>query len=64
MNGHLEEETSEAPLLGLARISLLRGNSDAATSYLSAIRRVSDAAGEIPSAAYLALAAKLESEPG
>ena len=64
MNGHLEDETAEAPLLGLARISLLRGNRDAATSYLAAIRRVSDAAGEIPSAAYLALAAKLESEPG
>ena len=63
MNGHLEEETAESPLLGLARISLLRGNSDAATSYLAAIRRVSDAAGEIPSAAYLALLAKLEVEP-
>lgn len=64
MNGHLEEEGAEAPLLGLARISMLRGNRDAAASYLGAIRRVSDAAGEIPSAAYLALAAKLEVEPG
>jgi hypothetical protein len=63
MNGHLEEEGAEAPLLGLARISLLRGNTDAATSYLAAIRRLSDTAGEIPSEAYLALLAKLEIEP-
>ena len=63
MNGHLEEESAESPLLGLARISLLRGNTDAATSYLAAIRRLSDAAGEIPSEAYLALLAKLEAEP-
>ncbi len=63
MNGHLEVETAESPLLGLARISLLRGNSDAATSYLGAIRRISDAAGEIPSPGYLALLAKLEVEP-
>lgn len=64
VNGHIEEENAEAPLLGLARISLLRGNRDAATSYLAAIRRISDAAGEVPSPSYLALLAKVEVEPG
>ena len=62
MNGHLEDEDAEGPLLGLARISLLRGNRDAAASYLAAIKRRSDAIGEIPSGNFLALAAKLEAD--
>ena len=64
MNGHLEDETAEGPLLGLARISLLRGNRDAAAAYLAAAKRTTDAAGEVPSGTFLALAAKLEPDNG